>query len=221
MFKKVLVADDLGSIHLGVLTVIDSLQIKNVQQVQYCDDAYLRIKKALLDKTPFDLFITDLSFKADHREQKFPNGEALIQEIKHIAPELPIIVYSIEDRLHKVRSLINTYGVKAYVCKGRRGLIELSKAIESVSNHERYLSPQIAHVLSDKYTLDIDDFDILLLKKLANGHSQEEISQQFKKLNLKPSSLSSIEKRLNKLRIQFKANNAIHLVAIVKDIGLI
>ncbi|MDU8886328.1 response regulator [Yeosuana sp. MJ-SS3] len=221
MFNKVLVADDLGSIHLGVLTVIDSLGIKNVQQVQYCDDAYLRIKKGLLDKTPFDLLITDLSFKADHREQKFPTGELLIQEIKNISPDLPIIVYSIEDRLHKVRTLINVHGVKAYVCKGRRGLIELSSAIQKVYNNERYLSPQVSHVLSNKYALEIDDFDILLLKNLANGYSQEEISQQFKKQNIKPSSLSSIEKRLNKLRIQFKANNAIHLVAIVKDIGLI
>ncbi|MGC1633782.1 MAG: response regulator, partial [Gelidibacter sp.] len=39
--------------------------------------------------------------------------------------------------------------------------------------------------------------------------------------NTTPNSLSSIEKKLNKLRIQFKANNAIHLVAIVKDLGLI
>ena len=43
----------------------------------------------------------------------------------------------------------------------------------------------------------------------------------LKENNIKPSSLSSIEKRLNKLRIDFKANNAIHLVSTAKDLGLI
>jgi hypothetical protein len=56
---------------------------------------------------------------------------------------------------------------------------------------------------------------------MSNGLSQDEISQLFKKNNISPSSLSTIEKRLNKLRIQFRANNAIHLVAIAKDLGLI
>ena len=50
---------------------------------------------------------------------------------------------------------------------------------------------------------------------------EHDISFQFKKNNTSPSSLSTIEKHLNKLKIQFKANNAIHLVAIAKDVGLI
>ena len=65
------------------------------------------------------------------------------------------------------------------------------------------------------------DIDILLVEKLSQGYSQDEISSTFKKQKIKPSSLSSIEKRLNKLKVQFKANNAIHLVAKVKDLGLI
>ena len=69
--------------------------------------------------------------------------------------------------------------------------------------------------------LEIEDYDIKLIKFLSKGLSQDEISAHLKTNNISPSSLSSIEKRLNKLRIQFKANNAIHLVAIVKDLGLI
>ena len=65
------------------------------------------------------------------------------------------------------------------------------------------------------------DFDLLLVEKLSLGLSQDEISSDFKLHKIVPSSLSSIEKRLNKLKLQFKANNAIHLVAKVKDLGLI
>ena len=67
MFTKVLATDDLGSINKGVFTVVKGLGIQEVQQVMYCDDAYLRIKKATLDNQPFQLLVTDLSFKADHR----------------------------------------------------------------------------------------------------------------------------------------------------------
>ena len=97
----------------------------------------------------------------------------------------------------------------------------MAQAIESVYDNNTFLSDQIAHALSPNSDLEIEDYDIQLIKQMANGLSQDEISQLFKKNNISPSSLSTIEKRLNKLRIQFKANNAIHLVAIAKDLGLI
>lgn len=81
MFKKVIVSDDLVSINLGMLTILDTLKVKQVISVQYCDDAYLRIKRAAHDKEPFELLITDLSFKKDHRAQKFQSGEALIEAL--------------------------------------------------------------------------------------------------------------------------------------------
>jgi DNA-binding NarL/FixJ family response regulator len=221
MFKKVLISDDLGSINKGVLSVLENLEIKSIQQVQYCDDAYLKIKRAILDDAPYDLLITDLSFVKDHREQKYPSGEDLIIALKKEYPELKIIVYSVEDRLQKVRLLINKHHTNGYVCKGRRGLLELETAIHAVSNNDNYLSPQVQQALNTKTNLEIDDYDIELVKLLSNGLSQDEISIHLKNNNISPSSLSSVEKRLNKLRIQFKANNAIHLVAIVKDLGLI
>jgi DNA-binding NarL/FixJ family response regulator len=221
MFTKVLVSDDLGSINQGVMTVLETLKVKEFRQVHYCDDAYIRIKRSFQDQQPYELLITDLSFKPDHREQTFSGGEDLIKKLKTETPELKIIVYSIEDRFQKVRSLMQQDQVNAYVCKGRRGLIELAKAIHQVYDNNYYLSPQIEQALSPKADLEIEDYDMELIKHLANGLSQEEISHLFKTNNTSPSSLSSIEKRLNKLRIQFKANNAIHLVAMVKDLGLI
>ena len=78
MFKKVLIADDLGSINKGVLSLLDKTGIRDVQSEQYCDSSYLKIKKALLDKDPYELLITDLSFKSDHRDEKYTSGEELI-----------------------------------------------------------------------------------------------------------------------------------------------
>ncbi|HLT53795.1 MAG TPA: hypothetical protein VKZ97_07885, partial [Flavobacteriaceae bacterium] len=110
MFTKVLVSDDLTSINQGVLTILDTMGIKNVRQVQYCDDAYLYVKKASLEAQPFELVITDLSFKADHRAQKYPSGEALIKALKQEFLHLKIIAYSVDDRLQKVRHVLEVCG---------------------------------------------------------------------------------------------------------------
>ncbi|MEZ4809400.1 MAG: response regulator [Allomuricauda sp.] len=221
MFRKVLVAEDMDDVNQGVYTTLSKLDIAEVHQTQYCDDAYLKIKKSYLDDEPYELLVTDLSFKVDHREQNYPSGEALIEKVKSEYPDLKVIAYSVEDRLQKVRTLVNNYGIEGYVCKGRNGLKELSKAITSIYNNELYLSEEVKNALSSKLDLGINEFDIELMEHLAKGLSQDEISALFKKNNISPSSLSSIEKHLNKLRIQFGANNAIHLVAIVKDLGLI
>ncbi len=221
MFKKVLVSEDLGSISNGIVSILEALHIDNFHQVQYCDDAYLKIKKAIQTEQPFDLLITDLSFIADHRHQKYPSGEILIKALKQEHPSLKIIAYSVEDRPQKVRTVMLESKADAYVCKGRNGLKQLEEAIFKVYNNETYLSPQISNTLRKTPTTEIDDFDIEMMKLLANGLSQDEISLHFRSRNINPSSLSAIEKRIVKLRTNFSANNSIHLISIVKDLGLI
>ncbi|EPR73515.1 hypothetical protein ADIWIN_1545 [Winogradskyella psychrotolerans RS-3] len=126
-----------------------------------------------------------------------------------------------KDQLQKIRGLLNTYHINGYVCKDRKGSIELTAAIKAVYNNKIYVSPQVKKALSPKSQLEIDDYDITLLKMISQGQSQDEISSNLKLKGITPNSLSTIEKRLNKLREQFKANNAIHLVAITKDLGVI
>lgn len=221
MFTKVLVSDDLGSINSGVSSILTEMDVHEIIQVQYCDDAYLKIKSASLNEAPIELLITDLSFVPDHREQNFTTGEELVAIVKKEHPELKVLVYSVEDRIQLIKKLINDLKIDGYVSKGRNGLAELKVAITAVAKGSIYLSPQVKQLLNQKERLEIDDFDIELMRLLSLGKSQEEISTNFKQNNISPNSLSTIEKRLNKLRIEFKANNAIHLVSIVKDLGLI
>lgn len=221
MFQKVVVVDDHDDVNRGVSAMLTSMNAAQVFSAQYCDEAWLKLKKEALEGNPVDLLITDLSFKKDHRDCKIASGEELIATIRTEHPELRIIVYSMKDQIQKVRSLIKKHNVNAYVLKDRNGSVELRKAIEKVFNNEVYVSPQVAGALSKTKNIEINDYDIELLKQLSLGLSQQDISQYFKKQKISPSSLSSVEKRLNALRIQFKANNAIHLVSIVKDLGLI
>ncbi|QYJ68257.1 response regulator [Flavobacterium litorale] len=221
MFSKVIIADDLGSINQGVISVLTSLGIQDIEQVQYCDDAYLKIKKAIMINEPYKLIITDLSFKKDHREQKLTSGEALIEALRNDSIDINIIAYSIDDRLQKVRSLFLNFNINAYVCKGRKGLDELAMAIKDNYAEKQYLSPSVKNALSEKLDLEISDYDIRIMTELSKGMSYEQISILFKEQKVSPSSVSSIEKKANKLRDQFQAINTTHLVIIVKDIGLI
>ncbi|ARV08193.1 response regulator [Winogradskyella sp. PC-19] len=221
MFKKVLIVDDHDDINTSVFNILKANDVSNIINSQYCDDAFLKIKRAKYDNEPYDLLITDLSFKKDHRNCDITSGEDLIAALRKDFPNLSIIIYSMKDQLQKVRLLVKNYKVNAYVCKDRNGSKELAEAIKLVYNNESFLSPQVANAINSKLDLEITDYDIELTKQLSLGLDQKGISRYFIENNISPGSVSSIEKRLNNLRIKFKADNAIHLVAKMKDLGLI
>jgi DNA-binding NarL/FixJ family response regulator len=216
MFKKILVAEDLKGINEGIISFLnENLEIEIIDLVQYCDDAYLKYKKALLDEEPYELLITDLSFENDYREQKLTAGDQLAAKIRETDADIKIIIYSIEKRFSKIRRLIQTVGLNGYVCKGRTGLDELLICIKEVYKDATYLSPEARPALTKKDITELDDSDIDILRHLSNGHIQKDIAK------LMFTSTSSVEKRLNALKIVFRAKNTTHLVSIIKDLGLI
>ncbi|WP_340201472.1 response regulator [Ascidiimonas sp. W6] len=221
MFQKILFAEDIDNISEGVKKILKELHIDHIDYVQYCDDAYLKIRKAELEKEPYDLCITDLSFVKDHRVQKIKSGVGLIEKLKKESPYLKLIVYSVEDKMQTVRKLMDIYHVNAYVCKGRKGLKELQTAIIAVYAQNRFLSPQVSGALHNTNSLQIDAYDLDLLNFLATGHTQEQIAEKLKNEEITPSSLSSIEKKINRMKSHFNATNSTHLIAVVKDLGLI
>ncbi len=222
MFSKVLVADDIDLNNIATEKALNELNIPLTEYVKYCDDVILRLKKAQMENNPFQLLITDLSFKADHREANITSGEQLIVEVRKAFPAIKIIAFSIDDRPHKIKRLINDQDIDAYVVKHRNTANELKKAIEVVwIGKEKYVSPSILQALQDKTTSEIDDYDIQLLTQLSIGVPQENMEAKFKELNVTPNSKSTIEKRIAKLKDYFQANNTIHLVSIAKDMGIV
>lgn len=222
MFKKVLVAEDFDSISIAVGQVLKELSVSEVHHAKYCDDAFLKIKKALYDKEPYDLLVSDLSFKIDHRENKLTSGEELIDAVKKIQPDIKTIVFSIEDKTFRVKSLFTNLGINAYVSKGRNSIPELKKVISEIFNtNSKMLSTGLSHALRDKSLIEIETYDIEILKLLSKGCILDEISSEFKNRGISPNGSSSLEKRINRLKIYLKANNNVHLIAIAKDLGMV
>jgi DNA-binding NarL/FixJ family response regulator len=222
MFQKVLVAEDLDSISITVVQALEELSIVEIHHAKYCDDAFLKIKKALHDNMPYDLLISDISIKQDHRENRFSTGEELIDAVKKIQSNIKTIVFSIEDKSFRIKSLFNNSGINAYVSKGRNSIPQLKNAVKNIFNSdEKIISAELSHLLKDKSVLEIEAYDISLLKLLSKGLILDEIALEFKNSEISPNGTSSIEKRINKLKIYFRASNNVHLIAIAKDLGLV
>ncbi|MBG6185864.1 response regulator [Flavobacterium sp. CAN_S2] len=222
MFNKVLIAEDLDTISVGVIQALNEISVAEIHHSKYCDDAFLKIKKALHDNVPYDLLISDLSFKPDHRDNRLTSGEELIEAVKKVQPDIKTVVFSIEDKSFRIKSLFKNQGINAYVSKGRDSIPELKKAIQRIyNNKEIELTSEIEYALRDKSLFEIEAYDITLLKSLAKGFTLDDISTEFKDSGIIPNGSSSLEKRINKLKIYFKASNNVHLIAITKDLGLV
>lgn len=221
MFQKVLIAEDQDFVNFGIREVLQKLEIKKFSHTQYCDEAYLKLKRADLDSDPYDLLICDLNFKPDHRNEKLDSGEALAKKLKDELPELKIIINTVEDNPNIIERIWSAGIADAYVIKDRNGFNNLEITIKELSNKEKYLDPSIEFALSKSNIIELSDYELELLKFISKGYSQEQIHQLFKEKNISPNSKSSIEKKLKDLRELFEANTNPHLITIIKDLEII
>lgn len=222
MFKKVLIAEDYESVNISVQKTLDDLKVQEPHYVYYCDDALAKIQRALRDEVPYDLLITDLSFDKDHREQKINNGEELIYAIKQEQPNIKIIVFSVEKKPEIIDGLFKNQDINAFVSKGREDSKELKRAIKSVYYGEKHISLDIKSSLREKRnSYNFTTYEILLITLLSEGMAQKNIPHYLEENNIKPSSLSSIEKKLNHLKDSLNVSSVEQLVAHCKDLKII
>jgi two-component system capsular synthesis response regulator RcsB len=219
MFKKVLIAEDFESSATSVRKALDDLGI-GYQYVYYCDDALVRLKKALQVNEPYDLLITDLTFEPDGSPQSITTGQELIGAVRQLQPGLKTLVFSIENRVEVIEQLKNA-GINGYVRKARRDIQELQAAIKNIDQQRLHFPVELRQMIRQKNAHDFTKYDITLLKLVADGRSQKEIAAELEKNGIKPSGLSSIEKRLKLIRDAYGFSNNQQLIAFCKDTGTI
>lgn len=221
MFKKVLAVEDYESASISVKKALEDSQISDTQFVYYCDDALNIIKKSISENHPIDLLITDLSFEEDHKIQILKSGRDLITEIRSLLPDLKILVFSSEKRPQIIQSLFDDLNVNGFVSKARLDVKDLKKAITTIYKNEKYLSQEnIVHIRRNN-TVELTTIEYTLVKLLSEGIFQKNIPDLLKNKNLKPSSLSYVEKTLNQLKESFGAKSNEQLIAICKDLGVL
>lgn len=221
MFKKVLIAEDHESINISVQKTLEDLNIPKVDYVYYCDDAIGKIRKALREEQPYDLMITDLYYEEDHRAQDVKDGRELIDKAKELQPGLKVIVFSAERKTGIIDDLFSEHGINGYVQKARNDSKDLKKAIAAVHIGENYLSFDLKQEMKKFSNYEFSTYDIVIVSLLSKGILQKNIPVHLKEKGVHPSSLSSVEKRLNSLKEDLSVNSNEQLVAFCKDLGII
>lgn len=223
MFKKVLIAEDHEVANFSVQRTLSELGIANDTRnyVYYCDHALTRIQKALQENDPYELLITDLSFEDDHTLQKISKGSELIKVAKQLQPDLKILVFSIENRADVAQALVKELNIDAFVPKARRDALDMKLAIEAIYLDKKYLSPNLKKTKEERNDYHFTDFDKTILHLLSQGTLQKDIPFHLQQQNIKPSGLSSVEKRLNLIKEVLDFSNNEQLIAYCKDKNII
>ncbi|WP_164108486.1 MULTISPECIES: response regulator [Sphingobacterium] len=221
MFKKVLIAEDHEIANISVQKTLQELGIAEAKYVYYCDDALTWIRNAIRDGEPYDLLITDLSFEDDYNAQHLSNGVDLIKAVKLVQPQIKVLVFSAENRSSVIDELFKNYDIDAYVRKARRDAQHLRDALQSIFNNRKYQSPDVKQVMRDRKTHEFSVLDIEVVSLLSQGILQKNIPQYLQEKGIKPSGLSSVEKRLGMMKDLLGFSKNEQLVAYCKDIGVI
>lgn len=221
MFKRVLIAEDHEIANLSLQKTLSELGVTGVKYVYYCDDAIAWIRNAVSAGEPYDLLITDLSFETDHNRQHLTDGFELIRAAHAVQPDLKVIVFSAENRSHIIGELFNSFAIDAYVRKARRDAEHLKVAIQAVYSDKTYQSPDLKQVIREKNSYEFTTVDIAVVRLLAQGVLQKDIPAHLEAQQIKPSGLSSVEKRLNLMKAVLNCRNNEQLIAYCKDIGVI
>ncbi len=221
MIRKVLIAEDHESASISVQKTLEELNITSIDYAYYCDEALLRIRKAIQNNDSYDLLITDLYFEEDHNRQALSGGAALITAARHVQPDLRVLVFSLESQSTVIGALYQELEIDGFVRKARHDTQELKKAVDCIAANRVYYSPGLSKEIRTENTYNFTEFDIAIISLLAKGYRQKDIPAYLLQRQIRPSGLSSIEKRLNLIKEKFNFSSNEQLVAFCKDYGII
>jgi two-component system capsular synthesis response regulator RcsB len=221
MIKKILIAEDHESASISVQKTLEEMGMIDLDYVYYYDDALIRIQKAKDVGEPYDLLITDLSFDADHRQQRIEDGATLIHAVRVVQPELRVLVFSAEGKAAVIEPLYTLANIDGYVRKGRNDAKELKLAIGQIARNDRYFPRFYLQATRQENVHDFTTYDITIISLMAKGMRQKEIPAYLEKIRIKPAGLSSVEKRLNYICEALHFSNNEQLVAFCKEMGIV
>lgn len=132
----------------------------------------------LVRKQEFDIAILDISMPDK-------NGVDTLRDLQHIRPELAVLILSGYAQEQYALNLIRA-GCRGYLSKDSAPE-EIIKAIRTICNGRRYLSPELADLLASELTRPSDkrmhetlsEREFQVFYKLASGKSPTEIASEL------------------------------------------
>lgn len=183
---KVLIADDHAIVRKGLIQLVKSLP--QVDLIEEAEDGFQVIEKC--KEQDFDLIILDLSMPNR-------NGLDTLKDIKQIGTGIRVLVLSVyAEEQYAIRSFNS--GAAGYITKNTAPT-ELLKAIETVLQGKKYISPALAERLISLKSIEkplhenLSDREFQIMMMSAEGYTISQIAEELK-INVK--TVSTYRKRI-------------------------
>lgn len=193
------IADDHFVVRKGLISILTDAY--PFAQIDEAGDTAELIK--LISKNKYDIIITDLSMPGR-------SGVEMVKQIKEITPKTPLLVLSNHPpEQFAVRTI--RAGANSYLTK-ESAYDELVKAVETLLNGKKFITPDIANLLADAFSGDntenpteiLSDREFEVLKLLAQGKTISEVAEH---LSLSVNTISTYRARiLEKLQLHSTAD---------------
>lgn len=197
--KNILLVDDHSIVRQGLKNLIEL-----ESDLQVTGEASSGIEALKLVRgNSYDIVVLDISMPDK-------NGVDTLHDLKHIAPDLPVLILSGYAEQQYALNLIRS-GCKGYLSKDADS-DEIIKAIRTIANGKRYISSELAELMSNELshpsekllheTLSDREFQVFF--KLAGGLSPTEIANE---LNISIKTVSTYRTRiLEKMSLKTNAD---------------
>jgi DNA-binding NarL/FixJ family response regulator len=197
--KKILLVDDHNIVRQGLRNLI-ALE----SDLEVAGEAASGVEALKLARSNnYDVVVLDISMPDK-------NGVDTLHDLKHTAPDLPVLILSGYAEEQYALNLIRS-GCKGYLSKDADS-DEIIKAIRTIANGKRYISAELAELMSNELshpsekllheTLSDREFQVFF--KLAGGLSPTEIANE---LNISIKTVSTYRTRiLEKMNLKTNAD---------------
>lgn len=197
--KNVLLVDDHDIVRQGLKNLIELETDIRVTGEAASGSEALKLVRA----NKYDIIVLDISMPDK-------NGVDTMHDLKHVAPDLPVLILSGYAEAQYALNLIRS-GCKGYLSKGADSS-EIIKAIKTIANGKRYISAELAELMTDQLShpsekqlhesLSHREFQVFF--KLASGLSPTEIGVE---LNISTKTVSTYRMRiLEKMSLKTNAD---------------
>ncbi|BCM24742.1 MAG: response regulator [Methylophilaceae bacterium] len=172
--KKILLVDDHSIVRQGLRNLIELES--DLEVTAEAASGVEAIK--LIRSQKFDVVVMDISMPDK-------NGVDTLHELKHVAPDLPVLILSGYAEEQYALNLIRS-GCKGYLSKDAEG-DEIITAIRAIANGKRYISSILAELMTNEITQPKDKMlhetlserEFQVFFKLASGQTATEIAQEL------------------------------------------
>ena len=197
--KNVLLVDDHDIVRQGLKNLIELETDIRVTGEAASGSEALKLIRA----NKYDIVVLDISMPDK-------NGVDTLHDLKPVSPDLPVLILSGYAEAQYALNLIRS-GCKGYLSKGADSS-EIIKAIKTIANGKRYISAELAELMTDQLSHPSDkqlheslshrEFQVFF--KLASGLTPTEIGTE---LNISTKTISTYRMRiLEKMSLKTNAD---------------